>query len=927
MLAGLAGGALVGLADGVRAALAARLGGMDLVAAALLVACVDGMGGALAGVVVELVARARAWGRRVTSPRWARAAGFVIVGLLLGAVAAGAVVATAFRVNRFLAGGVVAVAVAVVVAVVGPLVPAVARTLGARTTPREPTSSGATSRRDVGLWLALPLVVTVALTAIVFVVWRTRAPLRGAALYERSLWAAALAGVLPFLVALARRSSARVTGAWTRFAPVVALVSLGAPAIAVGALRWDKDLRFVPWLDLGGGALVLVAAAVVLLAGREVLRPWSGTRTLAVTLAMFMATALGVVALADGEAARKAASAHAALAGRALAAAAGALDFDRDGYPRLLGGGDCRDSDPAINPGALDWPGDGEDQDCDGQDASVEAPAAFPHATVPDGVPRELNIVFIAIDTLRADHLGCYGYRRPTSPVIDQLAAEGTLFINGWAHAPSTRYSMPAIVTARWPSAIEWENCHGCDSFWPRMGEGVRTVGEALHDLGYRTGAHWAYDYFNARWRRGFERGFDVYDTSRASLHTNVGGPAESVGSSARQISDDGIAFIDAHKDHKFFLMLHYYDPHLSYERHEGVPDFGPGSADLYDHEIRFTDDQIGRVFAHLRSQGLWERTAIVITGDHGEGFGEWGVSAHGYHLYPPQTKVPFIVRAPGLAPRRIAAPVGHVDLAPTLVNLARGNPEPGFLGRSLVSLMSDGEVTDDPRTVFQEVSYEGDNKKRALVSRTHQLIWNWTPHNTTECYDLAGPLSDPRDLWGTSAGEPECARLKGELRKMVARLSLPSGFQEKLATGVTPAGRAAPAPAWPKEGRIGDVLGYVGHDVSTGDVARGQPVEITHHFQVLRAVPAGWRLFFHLDGPAFMNLDHEPVGGAHPLARWQPGQRIRDQHAFTIDPGSPPGRYSLYVGLWRGGERMPVTPPALDDGQQRLRVLQWDVK
>src|SRR5204862_6457101 len=162
-----------------------------------------------------------------------------------------------------------------------------------------------------------------------------------------------------------------------------------------------------------------------------------------------------------------------------------ALDFDHDGYPALLGGGDCNDHDPSINPGAEEWPDDGIDQNCDGKDASAAALRAPPLAPVPPAVPPDLNLLLVTIDTLRADHLGCYGYRRPASPEIDRLAAQGTLFENGWAHAPSTRYSMPAIATGRWPSAIGWNE----SIWWPGIAPGQHTIGVALKALGYHTGA------------------------------------------------------------------------------------------------------------------------------------------------------------------------------------------------------------------------------------------------------------------------------------------------------------------------------------------------------------------------------------------------------------------------------------------------------
>src|SRR5262249_37152279 len=376
-----------------------------------------------------------------------------------------------------------------------------------------------------------------------------------------------------------------------------------------------------------------------------------------------------------------------------------------------------------------------------------------------------LDLLLVTIDTLRADHLGSYGYPRPTSPVIDALAAEGALFENGWAHAPSTRYSMPAIAAGRWPSAITVDE----SIWWPRLGPDVRTTAQALHDAGYFTGGMFTFNYFALADHRGFERGMDEYHAERAALHVAVNGPMESHGSSSQEITDDAIAFVDAHRDKKFFLWIHYYDPHLAYETHPEVAPFGPSRVDRYDGEIRFTDLHLGRLLAHLREIGLWGRTAVVVTGDHGEGFGEHGVTEHGFDLYPAQTKVPFIVRVPGMPAQRLTVPVGHVDIAPTLVNLGRGPAEPRVVGPSLVPELAGAPPTDAaPRPVFQEVSSER-GKKRALLTADRHLIWNWVPDNTTECYNRARDPAEARDLIGRGlvGGDAACARLKLELQRL----------------------------------------------------------------------------------------------------------------------------------------------------------------
>jgi hypothetical protein len=136
-----------------------------------------------------------------------------------------------------------------------------------------------------------------------------------------------------------------------------------------------------------------------------------------------------------------------------------------------------------------------------------------------------------------------------------------------------------------------------------------RMTAQSLKSLGYTTGALYAYLYFNRADLRGFERGIDYFDDTCAALHVNVNGPAESVGTSARQMADKGVDFIRAHGQERFFLSwMHFYDPHLSYERHAEAPNFGNSQNDLYDGEIWFTDLHFGRVLDELRAQGLWDK-------------------------------------------------------------------------------------------------------------------------------------------------------------------------------------------------------------------------------------------------------------------------------------------------------------------------------
>jgi len=941
----------------------------------------------------------------------AQVAAQLLVGVIPGALAGGAVWITARRVNRFMSAGVVTAAALAGALVAVLLAPALARLIaqmmrkrhlkeadkrgaqsdttrqvsarntGAPNDPVDPVDPVIDSPQLLGLALAL----LVLLGSVFALIAQTRSPLLGAARWERLTWSAGLSALVPLLGAAVAKLFARWAKPLVRMPPWrlgAGLVLFGAGTLGwVAWVRWERDMQFVPWRHL----LTAAACAVVAIFADWMRQRWFGSycrqadpaeqahaggadaadalvgpdaqpsvapqapasRRLG---AGFWLGPLGVWVLlplavpivlltAESEPARKTVTRAVGLVGPVLAQARRVLDFDRDGYPGFLGGGDCNDHNATINPEAVDWPDDNIDQDCDGEDASLSVLKPHPFFPVPEAVPERLNILLVAIDTIRADHLGSYGYHRETTPHLDALARQGSLFENGWAHAPSTRYSMPALMTGRYPSAIDWN----MSMWWPGINPSSKMLAEILQPLGYVNGALWAYEYFNPNARRGFERAVPHYQAHRAALHRNVGGPAESEGSSARQIADDALAFIEARageaqaaeqagaQPQPFFLTTHFYDPHLNYQKHPESPDFGGEPLDRYDNEIHFTDAQIGRVFEHLKQLGLWDKTVIVVTGDHGEGLGERGISAHGYHLYPPQTKVPFIVRVPGLAPRRIKTPAAHVDVAPTLLNVIRGQPYAGFMGRSLVDLLAGGPE-DAARAVFQEVSYEGNNKKRALATATHQLVWNWTPHNTTECYELAQGPEGP-DLWGTGRSNGVCSSLKRRLRQKVALLSLPAGYAERVASSVF----ASPdeAPALPRSLKPPVVFGdpaaglvrLVGWSVNPFPPQRGQRAEIELHFDVLKEIPAGWKLFMHLQGPGgFMNLDHAVVGGAYPLARWKPGQRIVDRHTFLLPANRPPGAYLISVGFWRGVERLSLSPEGVGTPDKRLVVTQFQV-
>jgi arylsulfatase A-like enzyme/Tfp pilus assembly protein PilF len=419
---------------------------------------------------------------------------------------------------------------------------------------------------------------------------------------------------------------------------------------------------------------------------------------------------------------------------------------------------------------------------------------------------ERVNVLLIIVDTLRADHLGCYGYENAQTPTIDALALRGTRFSRVVASAPVTAPSIATIFTSTYPPF------HGVrDNEFFALNPTLPTIASVFREAGYRTAAFVGSAVLDKRY--GFGEGFDHYDDDMSAEFVIYGESyalereqVQGAERRAENVTNAAIEWLQKQGGRNpFFCAVHYFDPHLGYnppppfrERFRTSP---------YDGEIAYTDTQIGVLLGALTKMGVRRKTLVVFTADHGEGLGDHGEDSHGYFIYDSTVLVPLVFNLQGniTAGSVIHTQVRTVDIMPTILDLARLDVPETAQGTSLTAVVQGLEepTNVDDRDAYIETLHTLYSYRWHELQGIRTARWKYVRAPQPEIYDLQADPDEAINLIQKNAEEAE--RLENTLVDLENELARGSGpFMAK---------RAKSEPEIVQKMKA---LGYVGTDTGT---------------------------------------------------------------------------------------------------------------
>ncbi len=426
------------------------------------------------------------------------------------------------------------------------------------------------------------------------------------------------------------------------------------------------------------------------------------------------------------------------------------------------------------------------------------------------------RIVLITVDTLRADHLGCYGAASAHTPHLDTLAARGVRFEAALSPAPLTLPAHASLMTGVDPPqhGVRHNSIH-------RLGSQLPTLAEGLRGAGYATAAFVGALVLDARF--GLDRGFDIYDDQTSGRVSGSTGYAER---RADAVVDAALAWLDSAPD-RFFLWVHFYDAHAAYAPPPGFASAFPGEP--YAGEIAFVDAEIGRLLSAIDTRFGSRGLLVVATADHGESLGEHGEPAHSHTLYEATQRIPLLLAGAGLPAGHVApGPASLIDIAPTLLAWVGAPPLPTARGSDLRIVMRGAQLAERPIYMETLATQFDFGWSPLLALRVGRFKFVRAPR--PELYDL---ISDPDETRNLAGEQPErLARMDAQLDAWSqatlasTSASVPAGDRARLRSlGYVVPEDVSPEISWGRVGgpdpkdRIGllDELAHAQEEIQTG--------------------------------------------------------------------------------------------------------------
>lgn len=392
----------------------------------------------------------------------------------------------------------------------------------------------------------------------------------------------------------------------------------------------------------------------------------------------------------------------------------------------------------------------------------VSSCRSAPKSSTPEAPPhlRPLNVVVVTIDTLRPDHLHCYGYANIETPVLDTFASSGALFETAVTSTPLTPPAHASIFTGQYPTEHHVRNTGGFV-----LQSSARTLANILHEQGWDTAAFVGSAVLKKAF--GFNAGFNVYDDQMPK--PGKGDEfREDPERRASEVVDRAIAWLNQQSGKPYFLWVHLYDPHLPYrppgefaQKYRGHP---------YDGEIAYTDQQLGRLLEVVHRKSAPDQTILSVLSDHGESLGEHGEYSHGIFLYDATLRIAFLMSGPGIASgARVKDQVRSIDFLPTLLELMGGKAPAQVQGVSLVPVLARQEAPS-AAVSYAETLYPKMNMGWAELRGIRTNHWKYIRAPRPELYDLSQDPGETANVIQQHSAEVQ--RFEAQLQKVIS----PSG-------------------------------------------------------------------------------------------------------------------------------------------------------